>query len=173
MQYLALPIVKQAPTEGIETIVDPEDLTASPDGWTVVSGTDSKATAGNNVVVYKSSQSSTSKESSTDTFNYPWAPASQASVSANVDAARTNAFYIVNTIHDITYRYGFTESAFNFQVSYPGSQLSRPNLTLLSERQLRQGRRRQRPRHCLCSGQRGHGASIIASLACAQPLTVI
>ena len=27
----------------------------------------------------------------------------------------TNAFFIVNTIHDITYRYGFDESSFNFQ----------------------------------------------------------
>jgi extracellular elastinolytic metalloproteinase len=36
-------------------------------------------------------------------------------VSANLDAARTNAFYIVNTVHDIAYKYGFTEAAFNFQ----------------------------------------------------------
>ncbi|KZV80907.1 hypothetical protein EXIGLDRAFT_732102 [Exidia glandulosa HHB12029] len=115
LTYLALPIQKQAPTEGIETIVNPEDLTASPNGWTVLNGTDTKTTSGNNGVVYKTSESSTTKESSTDTFNYPWAPGSQASVAANVDAARTNAFYILNTVHDISYRYGFTESAFNFQ----------------------------------------------------------
>ena len=36
-------------------------------------------------------------------------------VQANLDAARTNAFYVVNTVHDIFYRYGFTEQAFNFQ----------------------------------------------------------
>ena len=35
----------------------------------------------------------------------------------NVDAARVNAFYIVNTMHDVAYRYGFTEDAFNFQTN--------------------------------------------------------
>lgn len=33
----------------------------------------------------------------------------------NIDAARVNAFYIANTVHDFFYRYGFTEVAFNFQ----------------------------------------------------------
>ena len=43
--YRALPIQKQAPTEGIETIVNTEDSTASPSGWTLGS-----ATEGNNVI---------------------------------------------------------------------------------------------------------------------------
>ena len=34
---------------------------------------------------------------------------------ANIDAARVNTFYIVNTVHDISYLYGFTEAAYNFQ----------------------------------------------------------
>lgn len=33
----------------------------------------------------------------------------------NLNAARTNAFYVMNVMHDFSYRYGFTESAFNFQ----------------------------------------------------------
>lgn len=33
----------------------------------------------------------------------------------NLDAARVNAFYVANTVHDFFYRYGFTEVAFNFQ----------------------------------------------------------
>ena len=36
---------------------------------------------------------------------------------ANIDAARVNAFYVVNTVHDFSYLYGFTEDAFNFQNS--------------------------------------------------------
>ena len=36
-------------------------------------------------------------------------------VQANLDAARTNAFYVVNTVHDISFVYGFTERTFNFQ----------------------------------------------------------
>ncbi len=35
----------------------------------------------------------------------------------NVPAAITNAFYVVNTYHDIAYRYGFTETTFNFQTN--------------------------------------------------------
>jgi len=53
----------------------------------------------------------------------------------NLNAAHTNTFYVVNTIHDMTYRcivlllesrrnsvngctrYGFTEAAFNFQTN--------------------------------------------------------
>lgn len=33
----------------------------------------------------------------------------------NVDAARVNGFYVVNKLHDVLYRYGWTEDAFNFQ----------------------------------------------------------
>ncbi|KAJ7907175.1 peptidase M36, partial [Mycena leptocephala] len=33
----------------------------------------------------------------------------------NLNAARVNAFYVANTFHDFTYRYRFTEDAFNFQ----------------------------------------------------------
>ena len=35
----------------------------------------------------------------------------------NPDAAIVNAFYVMNMVHDFTYRYGFNESAFNFQMS--------------------------------------------------------
>ncbi|KAH9253063.1 hypothetical protein BASA81_008969 [Batrachochytrium salamandrivorans] len=34
---------------------------------------------------------------------------------ANIAAAAVNLFYITNTMHDITYQHGFTESAGNFQ----------------------------------------------------------
>ena len=38
-------------------------------------------------------------------------------VQVNLDAARTNAFYLANKMHDISYRYGFTEASFNFQTN--------------------------------------------------------
>ncbi|KAH6560092.1 hypothetical protein BASA60_000091 [Batrachochytrium salamandrivorans] len=34
---------------------------------------------------------------------------------ANVAAAAVNLFYLTNVMHDISYQYGFTESAGNFQ----------------------------------------------------------
>jgi extracellular elastinolytic metalloproteinase len=42
-------------------------------------------------------------------FYYPQDATAAPTVPGNVDAARVNAFYIVNTIHDLSYRYGFTE----------------------------------------------------------------
>lgn len=48
-------------------------------------------------------------------FDYTYQPALDPEEIINVNSARTNAFYVANVIHDITYRYGFTETAFNFQ----------------------------------------------------------
>ncbi|KAF9003520.1 hypothetical protein BDZ89DRAFT_1146020 [Hymenopellis radicata] len=51
-RYTVIPIQKDAVTEGLESLVDPENLDSSPSGWVTTS-----ATAGNNVVAFKSSQS--------------------------------------------------------------------------------------------------------------------
>lgn len=48
-------------------------------------------------------------------FDYSYDTFTQPDTNTNADFAKVNAFYIVNTVHDITYRYGFTEEAFNFQ----------------------------------------------------------
>ncbi|KAF5380129.1 hypothetical protein D9615_006235 [Tricholomella constricta] len=67
-------------------------------------------------MAYKGTASSlTSATSAVLNFIYDQNPAVAPTTDPNVDAARTNAFYIVNTLHDVTYRYGFTEAAFNFQ----------------------------------------------------------
>lgn len=50
-------------------------------------------------------------------FNYTYDTSMEPSEGSNLDAVRTNAFYVINSIHDIAYRYGFTESAFNFQTN--------------------------------------------------------
>lgn len=46
----------------------------------------------------------TGASSPTLNFIYKQDPTVQPTVQVNVDAARTNAFYIVNTVHDIMYR---------------------------------------------------------------------
>lgn len=72
--------------------------------------------SGNNVVAYKGSQSSLTKESSEGhVYTYVVDPDTEPNTTNNLDAARTNAFYVSNMIHDITYLYGFTEAAYNFQ----------------------------------------------------------
>lgn len=117
-QYLVLPISKEIPTEGFETLVDPQDTVASPQGWHSDGTTSTTTTAGNNILAYKSSTSSTTSQSSSGlVFNYPVSFTTAPTTTANVNAARVNAFYLGNTVHDIQYRFGFTEAAFNFQNS--------------------------------------------------------
>ncbi|KAF8958839.1 Fungalysin metallopeptidase-domain-containing protein [Flammula alnicola] len=99
--YTVLPIQEETLIDGFQTLTDPRDLAT---------------TVGNNVFSFKGTAASPSIESAAGlVFNYPQDPTLDPTVQGNVDAARVNAFYIVNTMHDLTYRYGFTESSFNFQ----------------------------------------------------------
>jgi extracellular elastinolytic metalloproteinase len=89
--------------------------------------------SGNNVVAYKSSQSSTTSQSATGlVFDYTYNTSQAPSTTLNVNAARTNAFYIINSIHDVAYRYGFTEAAFNFQTNNFGKGGSGNDRVLMS-----------------------------------------
>lgn len=72
--------------------------------------------SGNNVVSYKSSTTGTVSQSSSPlVFDYTYNPANAPTATANLAAAKVNAFYIINSVHDLAYRYGFTEAAYNFQ----------------------------------------------------------
>ncbi|KAJ6536427.1 Fungalysin metallopeptidase-domain-containing protein [Mycena vulgaris] len=114
--YFVLPITKQLPTEGFETLVDPQDPLASPQGWHFDGTGNTTTTAGNNVVSFKGTSDNQTQESSAgQVFDYPPDFTQEPTVQGNIDAARVNTFYLVNTVHDIAYRYGFTEDAFNFQ----------------------------------------------------------
>jgi len=74
--------------------------------------------SGNNAVAFKDFQSNQSPETSSGlNFIYKQDASQDPSIAVNLNAARVNAFYVVNTVHDFTYRYGFTESAFNFQTT--------------------------------------------------------
>ncbi|KAF7761342.1 hypothetical protein Agabi119p4_9334 [Agaricus bisporus var. burnettii] len=117
--YLVLPIQKQNLTLGFETLTDPSDAISSPLGWHSDGKTNYATTTGNNAIVFKdaSTDSLTTASSEPLNFIYKQDPTIQPTEQVNVDAARTNAFYLVNTVHDIMYRYGFTESSFNFQTS--------------------------------------------------------
>ncbi|KAF4616615.1 hypothetical protein D9613_008897 [Agrocybe pediades] len=116
--YRVLPLQKEILTQGFETVTDPQDTTASPQGWHSDGTTSTTTTAGNNAIAFKGTQSSvTSQSSSGLNFIYTQTPSAAPTTTDNINAARVNAFYLVNSIHDLTYRYGFTESAFNFQNS--------------------------------------------------------
>ncbi|KAJ6552830.1 metalloprotease [Mycena capillaripes] len=115
--YRALPIFKQDVTEGFEFLVDPQDPVSSPLGWHNDGTTATNDTSGNNALVYlDQTQSDTTTQSSPGLiFNYTQDPNISPSEGMNPDAARTNVWYILNTMHDVAYKYGFTEAAFNFQ----------------------------------------------------------
>ncbi|KAK7464357.1 hypothetical protein VKT23_006524 [Stygiomarasmius scandens] len=114
--YRVLPITKETLTQGFETLTDPQNLDSSPQGWHSTGTTTTTDTSGNNVITFKGSQSATTQESSSGlNFIFTQNPNTAPTTAVNIDAARVNTFYIVNTMHDIWYQYGFTESAFNFQ----------------------------------------------------------
>ncbi|CCA66744.1 probable extracellular elastinolytic metalloproteinase precursor [Serendipita indica DSM 11827] len=114
--YWAVDPQVQDVTKGYNNYVDPADTGASPNGWHTVGSTTSTDTSGNNVVSYKGSTSATTQQSSSgQVFNYKYDTSVGPTSGQNVDAARVNAFFISNKIHDINYRYGFTEKTFNFQ----------------------------------------------------------
>ncbi|KAK0479831.1 Fungalysin metallopeptidase-domain-containing protein [Armillaria luteobubalina] len=109
-RYTVVPITRASVAEGEQTLINPEDLTSSPQGWM-----QNGVTTGNNVISFKGSLVDTTVQSSPNTFNYPYRTALDPQVGGNVDAARTNTFYIINKVHDYMYKYGWTEAAYNFQ----------------------------------------------------------
>ncbi|KAL0565938.1 hypothetical protein V5O48_016076, partial [Marasmius crinis-equi] len=116
--YLGLPYSELVPAQGFQTIVNPMDNFSSPLGWHSDGNNSYTATTGNNALAFKTIQTMLTSQSSNGlNFIYPQDPTVSPSTQGNVDAARTNAFYLVNMVHDISYRYGFTETSFNFQVN--------------------------------------------------------
>jgi extracellular elastinolytic metalloproteinase len=96
-----LPISEEYLTQGFQTLTNPEDATSSPYGWLSTDGkTQSTTTQGNNAYAYIGS--TPASQSSSGSFVYTQVPSSAPTVSANKNAAIVNAFYVVNSIHDIT-----------------------------------------------------------------------
>jgi extracellular elastinolytic metalloproteinase len=112
--YRVLPIWKQIPTDGFETLVNPEDKTASPYGWLSTNNlTFNNFTAGNNAV--SAVGSATARSTGPSEFFYHYVNGGDPYTSSQKNASVVNAFYVINAIHDIAYKYGFTEATFNFQ----------------------------------------------------------
>ncbi|KAI9428469.1 Fungalysin metallopeptidase-domain-containing protein [Lactarius indigo] len=109
-----VPIDEGDPSKGFHTVTDPQDLVASPLGWHNDGTTSTSSTAGNNVFA---ARGSTPASQTSATLNFIYTPnlSQPPGTLVDVNAAVVNAFYVVNTVHDFTYRYGFTETTFNFQ----------------------------------------------------------
>ncbi|KAI9434882.1 Fungalysin metallopeptidase-domain-containing protein [Lactarius indigo] len=105
---------------GSITVFDPQDLAASPLGWHSDGTTNTTVTAGNNVFAAKGA-TATPQTSPVLNFIYDYTFGGSPTSTTNVNAAVVNVFYLVNTVHDFTYRYGFTETTFNFQTNNFGN----------------------------------------------------
>ena len=133
--YNVVPIDKQGLPDAVVTLDNPADSTSSPLGWHDDGQNKTTVTAyvcpflipviselalnfllsGNNVFAFGPDGSPASQNAEPLVFNAQYNTTLDPSDKTNLDAAITNAFYVANMVHDISYKYGFTESAFNFQ----------------------------------------------------------
>ena len=134
--YRVLAMPTSAPDDGGFTVLtNPADPVASPFGWhdtNGVTGAEFNDTRGNNVNAHldlngdnigdadQGGQTRPNGGAALDFTGFVFNPAVGADTVANRNVAQLNLFYAVNTIHDVTYRYGFTEVAGNFQTNNYG-----------------------------------------------------
>lgn len=117
--YNVFPLPIEAPTFGSRSLVsNPWILASSPEGWHSTGNTSYTITRGNNVFAYEDSADKNEPGFSPDggtnrNFDFPFSI--NGTPTFNRSAAITNLFYINNKVHDIFYKFGFTESARNFQ----------------------------------------------------------
>ncbi|TZF93254.1 T9SS type A sorting domain-containing protein [Chryseobacterium panacisoli] len=115
----------EAPTFGARTLLtNPWDLTASPEGWHSDGTTHYTITRGNNAFAYTDEANLNTPQFSPDggasrTFDFPLDIT--AAHTTYTSAAVTNLFYNANKMHDVFYKFGFTESARNYQVNNFGN----------------------------------------------------
>lgn len=124
--YNVFPLPTETPQDGVRAVLtDPNDLVASPFGWhdlNGVAGAELLVTQGNNADVFFTNLAGAQLVAAGGAglnFNFPLDLTLQPL--NNALAATTNAFYLVNSAHDIAFRYGFDEAAGNFQfLNYSG-----------------------------------------------------
>ena len=126
----AMPL--ESPNDGDRVVVrNPADALASPFGWHDTNGLvgpEFTITRGNNVNAYIDTIHDNAADPGSQPdggrgldFNHP-IPSFDATPLVYRDAAVDNLFYWNNVMHDVTFRYGFTEEAGNFQASnYSGA----------------------------------------------------
>ena len=118
-QYRVVPFPTEAPSFGDRVLLtNPWDLTASPLGWQNDNTTEYTMTRGNNAYAYTDELSTNAIGASADggsshVFDFPFDPS--LGLDSYKNAALTNLFYANNYVHDALYKFGFTETAKNFQ----------------------------------------------------------
>ncbi|WP_185117648.1 T9SS-dependent M36 family metallopeptidase [Chryseobacterium sp. PMSZPI] len=121
--YNVFPLPVEAPSFGSRAIVNnPWDLLLSPEGWHSDGTNNYTNTRGNNVYAYSDQDNNDSPGYSPDggsslTFNFPFAEGRYENPFTYRNASITNLFYMNNKMHDIFYKFGFTETSRNFQTN--------------------------------------------------------
>jgi len=111
----------EAPTFGSRTLItNPWDLVASPEGWHSDGTNHYTITRGNNGFAYTDEANTNTPQFSPDggagrTFDFPL-DVTQPQQNYT-SAAVTNLFYVTNKVHDVFYKFGFTEPARNYQTN--------------------------------------------------------
>ena len=131
VQYRVFPFPAEHPDQTIHSIVtDPANVLASPFGWhdtNGVAGNEFSDTRGNNVLAQDDLDanntgglSPTGTGASPLVFDFAFDAGAEPEVGTNLNAAIVNLFYWNNIMHDVSYQYGFTEQAGNFQTNNYG-----------------------------------------------------
>jgi hypothetical protein len=127
--YSAVAVPGESPEDGGFAIVSgAEDAVASPFGWhdtDGASGAEFTDTRGNNVDVHLDRDGNNVPDASPrpdggpelDFGGFTFDPSAEPSSVENQNAAQVNLFHLANVLHDIHYRFGFTEAAGNFQLN--------------------------------------------------------
>lgn len=125
--YTVFALPTRSPIDGVRSIVvDPQDTTASPFGWhdtNGAAGADFWDTRGNNASVQEDVDHDNAggfRPSGGAGLDFTFGLNTAIDPVNNQSASIANAFYVANLLHDIHYRYGFTEVAGNFQVNNYG-----------------------------------------------------
>ncbi|QUY56736.1 T9SS-dependent M36 family metallopeptidase [Chryseobacterium arthrosphaerae] len=123
--YNVFPLPVESATFGSRSIVsNPWILAASPEGWHSDGTNHYNTTRGNNVFAYEDVAGNSmsyptyipgtpADGGASRNFDFPFGI--YATAAANRNASITNLFYLNNKVHDIFYKFGFTETARNFQ----------------------------------------------------------
>lgn len=122
-QYFVFPFPIENPERGIPSVItNPSDPIASPFGWHDINlrdGAEFQTLRGNNVHAYQDTAAQNEAPFEEPSggellfFNFPFNKDS--SITHNINSDITNLFYWNNFMHDWAYKFGFTESAGNFQ----------------------------------------------------------
>jgi extracellular elastinolytic metalloproteinase len=120
-KYRVYPFPAESPNHGThQLITDPSIKAASPEGWNMIDGIGINITRGNNTFTFLDEDDNDYPDPGTtvrpaDSLNFDFSHDINKDPGLFKEAAQVNLFYANNMMHDISYLYGFTEVAGNFQ----------------------------------------------------------